>query len=229
MTLHQHDRLNQPSALRFFEALDYEAPFVIEKLLKDRIVETGPEGERLFGEVKRFIVLVQSDDTLPWEMYSSRVDEAWHQFILFTAEYMEFCNRFFGRYMAHSPHSAPSSNNDVSGAIMSFGDFKGRYEALYNELLPDVWYDHKNIIVSRRTFNDRAGGLTLHDNGVMVDLLDEAADVLLSVNRLARDALEFICQTGVFYVRELPGGLTDEEKVALAIALVKCRVLRVGS
>ncbi|MFB0627024.1 hypothetical protein [Streptomyces sp. AB3(2024)] len=39
-------------------------------------------------------------------------------------------------------------------------------------------------------------------------------------------ALAFIARTGAFYVRELPGGLTDAEKVELAAALVEDKILR---
>jgi hypothetical protein len=72
------------------ESLAYEAPFLIEKLLKERIVDTKEEAEALFTEVKRFILLVRSDETTLWDMHSLRIDEAWHQFVLFTAEYIEF-------------------------------------------------------------------------------------------------------------------------------------------
>jgi hypothetical protein len=51
----------------------------------------------------------------------------------------------------------------------------------------------------------------------------------LSINDVARGALAFLTQTGVFYVRELPGDLTDEEKVALIATLVEYKLLRVGS
>ncbi|WP_405439514.1 hypothetical protein [Streptomyces niveus] len=37
------------------------------------------------------------------EMYSVRVDEAWHQFILYTDEYMDLCRRFFGHYAPQQP------------------------------------------------------------------------------------------------------------------------------
>ena len=76
------------------DALAHEAPFLVEKLLKDRITQTVEEAEALFLEVKRYIVLVQSDPTRIWEMHSLRVDEVWHQFILFTAQYWDFCQRF---------------------------------------------------------------------------------------------------------------------------------------
>jgi len=63
----------------------------------------------------------------------------------------------------------------------------------------------------------------------MVELLNSDGDSLFAVKDLARDALEFIARTGAFYVRELPGSLDDEEKVALATALVQCKVLRCAS
>jgi hypothetical protein len=62
----------------------------------------------------------------------------------------------------------------------------------------------------------------------MIDLLTPAGDVLVSVNEFARDALSFVARTGAFYVRELPGDLTDDEKVALVATLVEYRILRVG-
>jgi hypothetical protein len=210
------------------DALAYEAPFLIDKLIKDRIVDTHEEGEALFTEVKRFCVLVESDNKI-WDMYSLRVDEVWHQFILFTREYMDFCKRFFGRYIPHSPSNAPRS--DLINAVKpaSFDEFTRRYHELFGEPLTDLWYDERSVTPRRRVLNDLAGTLTLRNEHGMVDLLTPAGDVLLSVNEFARDALTFIFQTGAFYVRELPGGLDDEEKVALVATLVQYKLLRVGA
>ena len=36
-------------------------------------------------------------------MPSKAVDEAWHEMILMTREYTEFCERAFGRYLHHTP------------------------------------------------------------------------------------------------------------------------------
>lgn len=36
-------------------------------------------------------------------MPSQVVDVAWHEFILFTSNYAEFCNKAFGRFLHHSP------------------------------------------------------------------------------------------------------------------------------
>lgn len=70
---------------------------------------------------------------------------------------------------------------------------------------------------------------TVRNEFGMADLINANGKVVLSVNDLAQDALAFVAQTGVFYVRELPGDLTDEEKVALITTLVEYKLLRVGS
>jgi hypothetical protein len=210
-------------------ALAYEAPFLIKKLLKDHIVETYKEGEALFTEVKKYLVLVSSYNTVIFEMYSLRVDEVWHQFILYTREYMDFCERFFGRYIPHSPSNAPKMEPVSSVEVSSFAFFMNRYEKLFGTPLPDEWYDEKSVIIQRRVLNDSAGTLSLRHEDAMVDLLSSAGDVVLSVNELALDALAFIARTPAFYVRELPGDLTDEEKVALVATLVENNLLRVGA
>ena len=63
----------------------------------------------------------------------------------------------------------------------------------------------------------------------MVDLLDANGRLRLSVNDLAREAIAFIARTGAFYVRELPGDLSDEEKIAIIATLVEYKLLRVAS
>jgi hypothetical protein len=213
--------------------LDYRAPFLIEKLLKDRIVDTSEEGEELFTEVKKYLLLVRDDRTTTWEMYSLRVDEVWHQFILYTREYMDFCEAFFGRYVPHSPSNSPepSTGNPTSQEeeVCTFELFAKHYQEFFGATLPDVWYDERSITTGRRVLNDHVGKLVLVNHLDFVDLLGAEGDVLFSVNPLARDALDFAARTGSFYVRELPGDLTDEEKVALVSSLVECRLLRIGS
>ncbi|MEV7119770.1 glycine-rich domain-containing protein [Kitasatospora griseola] len=208
------------------DAVGFEAPYVIEKLVKDHIADTVDEAESLFTEAKRFIALSQSDPNVACEMYSVRVDEAWHQFILYTDEYMDFCWRFFGRYVPHSPNNAPKRPSDGHDEHMTFDDFKARYEAMFGGTLPDVWYDTRNVTASRRVFRDATTKVSISRHDGRCELRDDAGELVLSVNDLAHPALEFVTRTAAFYVRELPGELTDEEKVALAEALLGAHVLR---
>jgi hypothetical protein len=214
---------------RLFDSLDYQAPFLIEKLVKDRIVETPEEADALFTEVKRYIVICALDNTKSWHMYSLRIDECWHQFILFTRQYVDFCRDYFGRYIPHSPSNAPEVKTVKPVAKTTFEDFTRRYEELFGAPPSDIWYDARNVTVRRRILNDRAGLLSVREDEGTVELLNPRGDLLLGVNELARDAMEFIAQTGAFYVRELPGDLEDDEKVALIAALVELKLLRLAS
>jgi hypothetical protein len=211
------------------EVLTYEAPYLIEKLVKNAIVDTPEEGEALFREVKRYLVLADLDQERAWNMYSLRVDEAWHQFILFTRQYIDFSQRFFGRYVSHNPSNAPKVEDARPVEKTNFDQFHTRYQELFGEPLPDVWYDERTITLNRRLYTRWSGPLTVRAAGDMVELLNSRGDSLFAVNDLARDALEFMARTGAFYVRELPGGLHVDEKVALAAALVQCKVLRAAS
>jgi hypothetical protein len=47
-------------------------------------------------------------------MPSVAVDEAWHEFILMTRRYEEFCNRAFGRYLHHAPAGQTQEPEDKS-------------------------------------------------------------------------------------------------------------------
>ena len=142
---------------------------------------------------------------------------------------MEFCQQFFGGYIPHSPGNAPEPKMAKSVDVASFERFRLRYEELFSATLPDLWYDERSVTVRRRVLNERAGSLTLRDDDGMIDLVTANGEMMLSVNELARDALAFIARTGAFYVRELPGDLDDEEKIALVATLVECKMLRVAS
>ena len=215
-------------AAEAFDALDHQAPYLIEKLLKDRVVDSAEEGNALFLEVKRYLVLNQIDRTKIWKMYSHRVDEAWHEFVLFTAEYAAFCKRFFGRYVHHSPSNAPEPGLGTRAPEATFAEFADRYRQVFATEPSSVWIDSSSVALHRRVLNDLAGHLRVQSSHEMVDLIDHNSAVLFSVSDLAREALEFVARTGAFYVRELPGALTGDEKVGLISTMVDARLLRVG-
>ena len=47
-------------------------------------------------------------------MPSRAVDEAWHEFILDTLTYSEFCDKAFGDYLHHTPDEAMTSSMNVA-------------------------------------------------------------------------------------------------------------------
>jgi hypothetical protein len=215
------------SPAKILDALDYEAPFLIEKLVKDHIVDTPQEAEALFAEVKRYLVIAALDSDRSWHMYSLRVDECWHQFILFTRQYVEFCKLYFGRYVPHAPSNSPETGLQPRQRT-TFREFNARYQELFQSPLPEIWVDARNVTLNRRVLNDHMGGLKLRKGDGMIEIMSKDDQPVAAVNDVAEDALDFIGRTGAFYVRELPG-LDDEERVALAAMLVECRILRMGS
>ena len=222
------DRLDE----RLYEALAFKAPYVIDRLVKDRVADTAASAEELFTEAKKYFVLCDVTRDMAFDMYSTMVDAAWHAFILCTAEYREYGRRYFGKYLDHVPKAddpgAERTPRHSHCKAATFDDFRQRYEALYDEPLPDVWYERHSIVPPRRMINDKAGRLMLVRRDRTITLTDHTGAVLISVNDLAYPALNFVTQTSDFYVRELPGTLTDDEKVGLAQALAKSGVLRVA-
>jgi hypothetical protein len=217
---------------RFGAALQYTAPFLIEKLVKDQIVRDAGEAELLFMEVKRYLVLSRLDRDISWDMYSRRVDEVWHQFALFTHEYAEFCTRFFGSFVHHRPSNAPTSTAELTSGPASspstFADFRARYLEVFQQELPESWIDALNVSENSRLICEKPGQFTVSEAGGRVSLVDDTGVVQFSVDSLAASALEFIATTGAFYVRELPGDLTDEERTAMAALLVETHLLRIA-
>jgi hypothetical protein len=207
-------------------AIATEAPFVLDRLVKDRVAEDVAEAEQLFAELKKFLVLCDALPENNFGMISARIDAAWHAFILFTSEYSEFGDRYFGRYLHHAP---VAGHLESSGDATAFDEFRDRYEQFFGVPLPEIWYDEVSVGPNRRVINDGVGSLSLTSDGRTVELVDDGGSTLLSVDALAFAALDFILHTPDFYVRELPGDLTDEEKVGLARSLMRVGALRVAA
>ncbi|NTY59111.1 hypothetical protein [Mycolicibacterium sphagni] len=209
-------------------ALAFSAPYVVDRLLKDRVVDTAAAAEQLFTEAKRYLVLCAATPGMSFGMHSAMVDAAWHTFILFTAEYTEYGHCYFGDYLHHSPVDDRATAAVSLLKVASFNDFEQRYQELFGQPLPAVWYDDTSVVPSRRVINDGAGILIADSDYHTVRLIDGTGAAVLYVDALARDAVDFIARTRDFYVRELPGDLTDDEKVGVVQALVRSGVLRVA-
>lgn len=210
-----------PAARRRADLFAYRAPFVIDKLLMNKTVATEREAEALFRELARYLWLVESDRTRAYPMFSLRVDEAWHQFALFTIEYADFCARFFGRFLHHAPGNAPASHAIREA---TWDELAAAYSALYGEPPPELWDDATSICGPRRVIRDREVSVRLKDG--KAELVD-GDTVLVRVDAWGEPALRFIAGHGIFYVRELPG-LDLDDRIALCRALVASRTLRVA-
>lgn len=206
------------------ELLAFEAPYLVTKLLRIGMAETAEEGRELLQEAKKYLVLTELHRNREVTNFSGRIDETWHQFILFTSEYTEFCERFVGRYFHHVPDESPISTRVVkTRSKMSFYEFKDAYEELFGPL-PDLWHDELSVGLSSRVALAEPARAIRQGLAAQLCRADGSNTVLCRVNLRGFAALDFIARTSRLHVRELPG-LDDGERVELCRTLTKFKVL----
>jgi hypothetical protein len=90
--------------------------------------------DRYEGELRRFFCLIGTCDG-PLAVISRKVDEIWHQLVLFTPLYREFCQKVFGRFIDHVPRTAYTPI-----PVAAINNFVNEYMARYGALNP-LWLE----------------------------------------------------------------------------------------
>ena len=81
--------------------LAYQHDPLLDRLQK-KLCVSEDRARQIFEDTKRFLFIC---GTCHGKWSPTRdIDEGWHNFILFTKDYMEFCERFFGRFIHHVPN-----------------------------------------------------------------------------------------------------------------------------
>lgn len=112
----------------------FEAPYLEEKLLKEGEFSSSQEYQDVLREFKKYVALVDLNRGKgKMSMPSERVDEVWHQFILFTPQYHEFCNEFLGKYLHHLPTTShtPLTSTGTKNFIKFYQETFGN--------IPEIW------------------------------------------------------------------------------------------
>jgi hypothetical protein len=105
--------------------------------IRTRIIAEGslPEDEvdAAIEEFRKFLTLIA---LIPGGlgMISKKVDEVWHTFILYTAEYARFCSDIYGRFIHHQPNDGTEEAHGNDG-VQRFLD---GYRQLFGDLHP-IW------------------------------------------------------------------------------------------
>lgn len=125
------------------QLLAYKNPAVL-KLYVQNYPDNKLSAEQAFEQVLKYLWLSKKHEmdlidhkdheAFPQQCFMPRsmreIDEMWHEFILFTQAYTEFCAHFFGEYMHHLPNifdNMPSPRDVVEREV--------------EKLLPYI-YDH---------------------------------------------------------------------------------------
>lgn len=85
------------------EIMSYDHPALVQRL-EEKLGISRDGADELLDDTKRFLFLCGT--TTGILAPPPRIDEGWHQFILYTKEYHDFCHRFFGRFIHHLPKTA---------------------------------------------------------------------------------------------------------------------------
>ena len=208
--------------------LGFRAPYLEQKLVRLGVAESEADGARLFQEVKKYLALGELHRGTRVPMFSTRIDEVWHQFVLFTSAYAEFCARFLGRFVHHIPAEYPESPEAMALPVMSFDDFRAAYERTFGAFCTS-WLDELSVSdATRLRWSGVPLGVRTENTRAALFRQDERATVLCRVSPRAEPALRFIAAHRCFMVRELPGLRDAEERALLCRPLVQFGVLRLA-
>lgn len=132
------------------DVLQYKNEAVL-KLYRQNYPDNELSAEDAFTETLKYLWLTQhhkkhytKDSDLPPNCIMLRsmqeIDEMWHEFILFTKDYMDFCERYFGCYIHHLPNvfdNAPISAAEADAEVKQLLPY------IYDQLGSDtmqVWF-----------------------------------------------------------------------------------------
>jgi hypothetical protein len=112
------------------EVLAYQHPGLIRRL-REKSDLSEDLAALLFEDTKRFLYLC---GTVAGPLAPSEpIDECWHQFLLFTQDYAEFCARFFGQFIHHVPKApeevAASDGSAIRNTRRAAREFFGELSA----------------------------------------------------------------------------------------------------
>lgn len=104
------------SRLRFIEA--YRVPDAIMKRFAATRAELDEGQKRMVQQgLMQYFRICQLAKGKFVSMPSQVVDDLWHEFILFTRNYENFCQKAFGRYLHHTPVEAMSGPTQATDGI----------------------------------------------------------------------------------------------------------------
>jgi len=123
---------------------DYDFSFLHEKFKRKYPVNEAVLKE-IENEFRKFLILILIND-LPIAATSKKVDELWHLFIIYTPQYREFCEKVFGHYIDHQPHSdlTPVPEQAISNLYLLNKKYFG---GVHNFWLEDFPKEHQEELI----------------------------------------------------------------------------------
>lgn len=146
--MHQLPNLN--------DVLLYKNPTVITRF-KINVPAMADQAEQLFAHTIRYLWLCEKHH---WDLVNNpndprlqfipvmheemrAIDSMWHEFILVTRDYHEFCQHYFGHYLHHEPNMNETLNYSEEQFVTSLHLFLDyTYDVLGEEVIKDWFQTH---------------------------------------------------------------------------------------
>ncbi|MCM3781532.1 hypothetical protein M3231_00960 [Neobacillus mesonae] len=97
--------------------------------VRDRVMAkhsfTSEKYDWMLLELKRYFILCSILKNVP--MYSNDTDIIWHEMLMFTRDYEDFCRNFTGEFIHHQPHTSQPSESER-------GTERAWYDLIYSRL-----------------------------------------------------------------------------------------------
>lgn len=135
------------------DIMAYQNEDVISRFL-DKYDVSEAEAQDIFTETKKFLYLSHfepvfiSDDMI-------MLDEMWHNFILFTKSYHEFCFTYFGVFKHHLPTSKLEKEERLRKRLENKGEIHKDFLKQVEDLM-SATYDHLGAETVEKWFDEYA-------------------------------------------------------------------------
>lgn len=121
------------------QLLSYQNEDILSRFL-DMYEVDQEEARDIFQETKKFLYLSRQPGVfIPDDLLI--IDEMWHNFILFTPEYHQFCQTYFNAYLHHIPASKEEKTRRQLARKADMEAFKQEHLMKLGELM-SLTYDH---------------------------------------------------------------------------------------
>lgn len=118
----------------------YEHPELIDRY-KRKLDMNDEDARELFADTKRYLYLcaVAGKPLAP----PHAVDQGWHEFLMYTKDYQDFCFAHLGKFVHHNPnpmlrpHAVLRVSDTNKLAIMHFGELSKNWRVYAEDCTPD--------------------------------------------------------------------------------------------
>jgi hypothetical protein len=131
------------------EVLTYRHPGVVRRYVKEQHA-SREEAEEVFQETLKWLYLcgcsLRAGVACAMTAEIAKLDEMWHTFLMFTRDYADFCEHYFGSFLHHVPNEDEGEEAREEGAEAVREQLERQFGLVYDVLGEDTlkrWYEEE--------------------------------------------------------------------------------------